>query len=270
MHDRVSVNALCFGGPPLAEMEAIWRELAPRRVSFMTNQIFADGEDAAAAIVEHGGYGVETFSHAFQMTPLSDNEADWAAARASLSRAIAFAARVKGRSIYMVTGGRGQRTFEQAAELFAAMVAPGAAEAKAAGVALLIETAPFVYGRNHIAHNLRDTVTLAEMAGIGVCIDIFSVWSEGGLKATIERAAPITHLVQASDYVFGDNSLPARAVPGDGDLPLRQICEWILGSGYRNGFDLELIGPRIQSEGPIKAVARAAAYMGDLIDSLGG
>ena len=29
MHERVSVNALCFGGSPLAEMEAIWQQLAP-------------------------------------------------------------------------------------------------------------------------------------------------------------------------------------------------------------------------------------------------
>jgi sugar phosphate isomerase/epimerase len=270
MHERVSVNALCFGGPPLAEMEAIWQELAPKRVSFMTGQVFAESEQAAAAIVVRNGYGVETLSHAFQMNPLSPDEADWAEPRAMLSRAIAFAKSVNARSIYMVTGGRGDRTFEEAAEIFAAAVAPGAAEARAAGVALLIETAPPVYGRVHIAHNLRDTVTLAQIAGIGVCIDIFSCWSEAGLRQTIERAAPICHLVQASDFVLGDNALPARAVPGDGDLPLRQICGWILDAGYRNGFDLELIGPRIDKEGRVQATRRAAQYMGELIASLGG
>jgi sugar phosphate isomerase/epimerase len=270
MHERVSVNALCFGGPPLAEMEAIWQKLVPKRISFMTSQVFAESEEAAAAIVARNGYGVETLSHAFQMTPLSADEADWAEPRANASRAIAFAKSVGARSIYMVTGGRGDRTWEEAAEIFAAAVAPCAAEAKQAAVALLIETAPPVYGRVHIAHNLRDTVTLAEMAGIGVCIDIFSCWSEAGLRQTIERAAPITQLVQASDYVLGDNCLPARAVPGDGNLPLRQICGWILDAGYRNGFDLELIGPRIDDEGRIAATARAAAHMGELIASLGG
>jgi sugar phosphate isomerase/epimerase len=270
MHERVSVNALCFGGPPLAEIEAIWRELAPRRISFMTNQVFAESEAAAAAVVARGGYGVETLSHAFHMGPLGADEADWAEPRANLSRAIAFARTVNARSIYMVTGGRGARTWEEAAEIFAAAVAPCAAEARAAGVALLIETAPFVYGRVHLAHTLRDTVALAELAGIGLCIDIFSAWSEAGLRQLIERAAPICHLVQASDYVLGDNALPARAVPGDGDIPLRQICGWILEAGYANGFDLELIGPRIDREGRIAATARAAAYMGELIDSLGG
>jgi sugar phosphate isomerase/epimerase len=269
MHERVSVNALCFNGPALAEMETIWQKLAPRRISFMTNQVFAEGEEAAAAIVARGGYGVETLSHAFQMTVLSPNEADWAEPRANLSRAIAFARSVNARSIYMVTGGRGNRTWEEAAEIFAAAVAPGAAEAKRVGIALLIETAPFIYDRVHIAHTLRDTITLAEMAGIGVCIDIFSSWSEAGLKQLIERAAPITHLVQASDYVLGDNSIPARAVPGDGDLPLKQIVGWILGAGYRNGFDLELLGPRIEKEGRLEATARAARAMGDILASLG-
>ena len=57
MHERVSVNALCFGGPPLAEMEAIWRELAPRRISFMTNQVFAEGESVGEASVFGGEKG---------------------------------------------------------------------------------------------------------------------------------------------------------------------------------------------------------------------
>jgi sugar phosphate isomerase/epimerase len=182
---------------------------------------------------------------------------------------IDFAQAAGARSIYMVTGGRGKGTWEEAAEIFCAAVAPCAEEARRAGVPLLIETAPFVYAQNHLAHNLRDTVTLAEMAGIGVCIDIFSVWTEAGLRKLIGQAASICHLVQASDYVCGDKALPARAVPGDGDIPLRQICEWILNCDYRNGFDLELIGPRIEQEGRLSAAARAARYMSDLLDELG-
>lgn len=269
MHERVSVNALCFGGPPLAEMEAIWAELAPKRVSFMTNQIFNEGEGAALELLARGGYQVETLSHAFQMGPLGSDEASWSEPRANLSRVIRFAKAAGARSIYMITGGRGGRTWEEAAQIFSTAIAPCVAEAKQAGVPLLIETAPFIYASHHLVSNLRDTVTLAELAGIGVCIDIFSVWTEAGLRETIERAAPITRLVQASDYVCGDNSLPARAVPGDGDIPLKRICGWILEAGYKNGFDLELLGPRIQQEGPTKATARAANHMGELLEQLG-
>jgi len=269
MHERVSVNALCLMGPPLSEMEAMWREIAPKRISFMSNQILKEGEDAALGILARGGYGVETLSHAFHFGAFEPDEASWAEPRANLSRVIKFAKAAKARSIYMVTGGRGSNSWEEAAEIFSAAIAPGVAEAKAAGVPLLIETAPTVYVGTHLAHNLRDTITLAEMAGIGVCIDISSVWTEVGLRQTIERAMPICHLVQASDYVYGDASFPCRAVPGDGNIPLRRICGWLLDAGYKNGFDLELLGPRIQKEGQAKAAARAARYMSVLLEELG-
>src|SRR5262249_40294752 len=150
-------------------------------------------------------------------------------ARRRLSAAIAAATRLGASTICMVTGGHGSLTWEEAAQCFSDAIAPCVAEAGAAGIALTIE--PAVPGQAHrtIVHNLRDTVTLAEMAGIGVCIDVFPCWSEGGLRATIERAAPRLGLIQVSDYVYGDLAIPARAVPGDGAIPLEQMFEWIVG-----------------------------------------
>lgn len=269
MHERVSVNALCFNYPPLVQMEEIWRDLDPRSVSFVANQIMADGEHAAKAIIARNRYRVETISHAFTLKPLEPNEASWAGPRADLSRMISFANSVDARSVYLVTGGRGSRNWQEAAEIFAAAIAPCRDEAKIAGVALLVETAPALYAGFHLVHTLRDTIRLAEMAGIGVCIDIFSVWTEADLEESIERALPICALVQASDFVYGDRCLPARAVPGDGNIPLRRICKQLIDGGYRNGFDLELIGPRIDQEGHKTAAARAARYVSDLLSELG-
>jgi sugar phosphate isomerase/epimerase len=112
-------------------------------------------------------------------------------------------------------------------------------------------------------------VTLAEMAGIGVCIDVFSCWAEAGLKQTIADAMPRCGLIQIADYVYGDRSLPSRAVPGDGSIPLRGILDWALSAGYTGAFDLELIGPRIDAEGHLDATRRAAGNLGDLLRSLG-
>jgi sugar phosphate isomerase/epimerase len=269
MHKRVSVNALCFGQASLPEQAQMWRELAPRRISFLSHQLDAEGEVLAREIVAEGNYRVATLSHAFHMGVLPDDEAGWQAPRESLSEAIRIAASLGAESIYMVTGGRGRRSWEQAAELFSAAIAPCLPAAREAGVPILIETAPFFYGKVHIAHTLRDTIALAEMAGIGVCIDLFSSWSEAGLKQLIERALPIAHLVQVGDYVCGENSFPARAVPGDGDIPLVQLIEWIVRGGYSGSFDLELIGPRIAQEGYVQAAGRSAGFVGEVLDRLG-
>src|SRR5260370_40322162 len=42
------------------------------------------------------------------------------------------------------------------------------------------------------SNSLRDTVTLAELTRIDICIDAFSCCADAGLKQTIERAAPRT------------------------------------------------------------------------------
>ena len=70
MHDRVSVNSLCFMGTPLSEHVKFWRELSPKRISFMSHQALEAGEDALCKIIADGGYRVGTFSHGFHMGPL--------------------------------------------------------------------------------------------------------------------------------------------------------------------------------------------------------
>jgi sugar phosphate isomerase/epimerase len=261
---------MCFPGASLGDVGGYWRELQARRVSFISPPLLDEGVGPAHAALATGRYLVETIAHPFMPgQPLESREESWRDARAKLTRLIEAQAQLGGRSIYMLTGGHGALTWEQAAECFTRAIAPCVAQAKQAGIALMIENALPLYADSHIAHSLRDTVTLAEMAGIGVCIDLFGCWTEAGLRASIERAMPRCNLVQLSDYVYGDRSLPSRAVPGDGAIPLARTLEWLLGAGYAGAFDLELIGPRIDREGHLAAVQRTGDYLGRMLSSLG-
>jgi len=60
-----------------------------------------------------------------------------------------------------------------------------------------------------------------------------------------------------------------RAVPGDGNIPVKRILGWILKACYAGAFDLELIGPRIDEEGHLAAVRRSADNLGEMLRSLG-
>ncbi len=177
--------------------------------------------------------------------------------------------RVGARVVYMLTGGRGELSWEHAAERFCAAIAPCVREARQAGVALAIENASALYADLHFAHTLRDTITLAEMAGVGVCIDLFHCWAEADLAGLVERALPRTVQIQLSDYVLGDRALPARAVPGDGAIPIEPFLRQALAGGYTHGFDLELIGPRIEAEGRIAAARRGCQSISTMLERLG-
>jgi len=270
MHERLSVNTVCFSGATLRDVADHWRALDARRVSMVSPQLLTEELSSVRDLLEAGNFELETICHPFlPFRPLEQREESWHDARATLTRLIHVAEQLGAHSIYMLTGGHGSLTWEQAAEAFSAAIAPCVAQAKEAGVALAIENASVLFADNHIAHSLRDTIALSEMAGIGVCIDLYACWPEAQLHKSIERAIPRCHLVQISDYVYGDRSLPCRAVPGDGAVPLKRILEWMLDAGYAGAFDFELIGPRIDEEGHLNAVRRASQYMGEMLQSLG-
>jgi sugar phosphate isomerase/epimerase len=269
MHRRISVNSICFMSLNLQQQADVWRSLGAGRVSLLGHHLETEGVAAAQRALATGDYALETIVHPFSSTQrLNPDKSSWKAPRERLSTQIAAARELGAKSIYMTTGGHGKLTWEESAQVFADAIAPCVDQARSEGIALLIENAPPLYADLHIAHTLRDTLTLAEFANIGVCIDLCSCWTEADLKRTIERAMPVCHLVQVSDYVCGDRSVPSRAVPGDGDMPLARLFEWILGAGYQGAFDLELLGPRIDAEGHLEATRRAALAVGEYLEAL--
>jgi sugar phosphate isomerase/epimerase len=253
VHGRVSVHSVTFLDQPLAEHAEIWRALGLTRLSLIDSQL---AEPALAELIERDGYTIDTVYHLFE-------------SGSGLSRVIEAAAAVDARVVYMLTGGRGDLRWEQAAERFCAAIAPCVPEAQQAGVTLAVENASALYADIHFAHTLRDTITLAEMAGIGVCIDLFHCWAEADLAGLVDRALPRTAQIQLSDYVLGDRALPARAVPGDGTIPIEPFVRQVLAGGYDHGFDLELIGPRIEAEGRVEAAHRGCESMSTMLERIG-
>lgn len=242
--------------------------IGTQHATLVTPKLEQPGELAAAkAAIIKSGLNVGCVNHPFAMHP--DLERDAGGARSGLMRAIGMAAQLGAPSIYLLTGGRGALSWEEAAERFAELIAPCRDVAQQSGVALLVENASALNTDIHIAHTLPDVTRLARIANIGVCIDIQPCWMEAALRKNLAAAIPLTGLVQVSDYVLGDRTTPCRAVPGDGAIPLEGILRDILELGYEGLFDLELVGPRIAEEGATTASARAAVYLSNLLTKLG-
>jgi sugar phosphate isomerase/epimerase len=262
-HKRLSVHNVTFYGEPLAELSAHWAALGVSRLSILDSQLL---DPQLPVLLRRNDYAVEAVYHLFAGGSLVS---DPHAARDALSTVIDAAAEVGAHTVYLLTGGRAHLTWRQAAERFCAMIAPCAARAKVAGVALAIENASSLYADIHLAHTLRDTIALAEMSDLGICIDVFHCWAEGDFEAQVQRALPRTALIQLSDYVLGDRALPGRAIPGDGVIPIETFVAQALAGGYSHGFDLELIGPRIDEEGRLESARRACDVVGAMLDRLG-
>lgn len=266
MHSQLSIHQICFGELGVADFLQQCRVLGARRATLNGPALLAPGGLNAAR--QHLGEDLQlqSIAHLFTANPLTQSPGDWQQPRETLNRLIDMGAELGADSIYMLTGGRGELSWIEAAASFNAAITPCRERARAAGLALAIENASALYADLHIAHSLADTLTLAEMADIDVCIELFFCWAEAELPRLFERAMPRCRLVQVSDYVYGDRSLPARAVPGDGALPLESLLKTLEGAGYRGPWELELLGPRIEEEGPVNALTRAASYLTELLN----
>jgi len=268
MHPRVSLHQVAMVSQPSADFIAHCGKIGVPQMTLVTPVLSQPGDlDAAQAELAKGGPRVATVNHMFAHHP--DIERDEGEAHARLVTAIDMAADLGAGQIYLITGGRGSLGWEAAAQRFAQLIGPGKAYGQAQGVRLLVENAGAFNVDIHLPLTLDDAVALAEIAGIGVCIELHACWFEGGLKDKLRRAMPLAGLVQVSDYVPGDRTTPCRAVPGDGMIPLERVLGDVLEAGYTGLFDLELVGPRIAQEGPREASKRAAERLSELLIKLG-
>jgi sugar phosphate isomerase/epimerase len=268
VHERLSIDQLCFLGDPVDDFVAGCRELGARQVVLNSAGLLADGGfDAARRALGTTGPRVEAINHAFATYP--DLEHDRGDATTNLLRLLDMAAELGARSVYLLTGGRGSLSWEGAADRFVELVSTALDAARDRDIGLLVENAPSLYADIHIGHSLADTLTLAERAGLGVCVELQFCWADAGIDELLRRAAPRCGLVQVSDYVPGDRSLPARAVPGDGAVPLTDLVSTLLAAGYPGVFDIELLGPRIEAEGHLAATRRAVERMEAILAATG-
>lgn len=265
MHPRLSLHQVAMMGEPTAAFIDHCTALGVAQMTLVTPKLFA--EPGAIGAAKAAGPRTSTLNHVFAVHPNIEEESGEGCER--MASALAVAAELGAQAIYLITGGRGSLDWEQAAARLAGLLAPARAEAQRLGIRLLVENASALNADIHIAHTLPDVIRLAEIAEIGVCVELHACWMEGNLKPQFRQAMPRIGLVQVSDYVPGDRATPCRAVPGDGVIPLERLLGDLLDAGYEGLFDIELIGPRIEAEGARAASARAAGYLSEMLVRLG-
>ena len=267
MHPRVSVSGLCFPGlsAPSA-IEAIGR-LGVARTSVTGAKARAAGAAAVVAAGRQHGVTVAATSGALDYDLSSVEGAG--ASRRRAERDIDLAAAVGAPVMYGLTGPRAGDRWDACADAYANAAAALAGYAADRGVTLAIEPTSWLYADLTFVHTFHDALLVAPKAGMGICLDAFHVWTEAGLPDDIAAHPGAIAHVQLSDMTRGSRSLPCRAVPGTGDVPLRAVVGWLLDAGYPGAFDLELNGPAIDAIGHHAAAAQSATWLDTLLSSTG-
>jgi sugar phosphate isomerase/epimerase len=261
----VSVSGLCFPGSPVGEVLSRVAEIGAQHTTLAVGVVHEAGAAQVRAQAEDYGIGVEALIRG--VGPDLHDPTTWAAAREKLIAAVDLAAGVGATTIYMLTGSRRRLSWQEAVDRFATVMAPCLRYAAASRVSFAVEPANTLFADLTFVHTAASACALTRLVpGLTVCLDLFHTWTEFDLETTVATDAALISLVQVTDYVFGDRSLPAKAVPGDGAVPIDTIVGWLCDAGYAGAFDLELNGPRIEAEGHLAAARRGARMLSEILD----
>ena len=267
MHPRVSVSGLCF--PRLSATDAIEAiaGLGVASASVTGAKVRDAGAGAVVAACRRHGVRIVTTTGALAFDLSSAEASD--ASRRRAEQDIDLTAAVGAAAMYGLTGPRPAARWDASADAYVNAAGDLAGYAAARGVRLAIEPTSWLYADLTFVHTFHDALLVAPRAGMGICLDAFHVWTESGLREEIVQHAGLIAHVQLSDMTPGSRALPCRAVPGDGDVPLAAVVQWLLEAGYPGVFDCELNGPAIDAIGHHAAAARAATWLDKLLEELG-
>lgn len=261
MHPRLSVHTVGFGVRPVRELLGGLVGHGIARIGVPVGQLSAGGVGANAAALREAGVEVLDVVQPAAFTLV--DPARWPAERDRLRRGIEAAAAVGAPILYLTTGPAASLIWDEAATRFADAVGPVREDARAAGVRLAVENTTTLRADLGFVHRLADALDAAALAGVAVCADLCAAWTDRDLRLAITTGAMAGRfaLVQVADVVLGTLRSPDRAVPGDGDIPIRRQLRWLADAGYPGPVEVELLGPRITAEGPARAAARAARVL---------
>jgi sugar phosphate isomerase/epimerase len=267
VHPRVSVSGLCF--PELSAPDAIEAVAGLGVASTSVTGAKARTAGAGAVVAAGRRHGVKivttTGSLALDLSSGDASAGSWQRAQQDIDLAAAVGAAV----MYGLTGPRANDHWDACADAYVNAAGDLARYAADRGVTLAIEPTSWLYADLTFVHTFHDALLIAPRAGMGICLDVFHVWTEAGLRAEIGAHASLIAHAQLSDMTRGSRSLPCRSVPGAGDVPLAAVVRWLLDAGYPGVFDVELNGPAIDAIGQHTAAAQAATWLDKLLADLG-
>ena len=268
MHNRVSVNPMAMLAVPFGEEAAALVSMGARRIGVASRKLDERGWTRGLETYQAAGLEIAYMQHAI-FTQVLDT-AGWASESDLLLRAVETAAEVGAPFVYFSSGPVGTLRWEDGVEALHDRLSRAIERGAACGVDLALENT--VSGRTDCSFvfTLRDAVAVARDLDICVCADLFGCWLEPRLRQTLHDEVDLIRMVQVSDRDLGSLVQPDRRVPGDGDLPLDRLITDVLDAGYPGLFDLELLGPQIEAEGPAAALGRAVTWLDGTLNRLAG
>jgi len=261
VHPRLALNSLSTATWSLEQDLDLYTELGVPAGAWYAEKLERAGIDRAVDLIGQSGIrSVQVFARGFTL----HDRSSWVDDRIRLRRAVEAAVALGAPWVALTAGPAGDLDWDEAADALGEAIAPLLGH----GVGIAIEPSLPVRVEVGFLHSLRDGVDLADRLDVGTVVECNYVFAERDLAGTLRRGADRIATVQVSDLVSPSTTIPDRAVPGDGVIPLRRVLGLAIDAGYRGDVEIEMLGPRIEAEGYGSAVRRAVAEVDRMLQEL--
>lgn len=257
MHPRISINTITTLAWPLADDLALLDRLGATAFGFPMLKI-EDDVAAGVAAIRRTGRRVSCVAASTAEASLLDAADALAVLRPAIDVARALAS-----PLCYFTSGRtpARMSTDDACSALVAALAPAVAYAASQGVRLAIENNSMTTRKTGFVHTLPDAIQLAEEADLEICLELQNCWYERGIGRMFRDHVARIGIVQVSDFRVGEALRLNRSPLGDGAMPLEWMIRELLEAGYQGIFDIELIGPHVDAEGPESALRRSVDWL---------
>jgi sugar phosphate isomerase/epimerase len=140
------------------------------------------------------------------------------------------------------------RSEEEACQMVVTALKDLAPVAQNAGVRLAIEPVAERYHGYSFIHDIPSTLEIIEAVGseaVGLFFDTDHLYQTPDLFAQIERAGASIFGVQINDMPKRPRKGYDRRLPGDGEIPLKEIIGAIDAAGYSGFYEVEIMSDKI-------------------------
>lgn len=265
MHPRISLNTISSLTWPLQRDLAMLDRLGASCFGFPLLKIEDDIEAGIQAIRTNGPPVSCVAASTADVSLLTSQSA-----LEALAPAIDVAQAVDSPLCYFTSGRTPARLpTDQAFDQLVAALPASVDYARQKGVQLAVENNSVTNRTIGFVHTLVDTLRLSAEADLTICLELQNCWYERDLPRLFREGISRIGLVQVSDFRVGEELRLNRRPLGDGSMPVSWLVEQLLEAGYAGCFDIEVIGPSVDQEGPEEALRRSADWLSERLVEMG-
>jgi sugar phosphate isomerase/epimerase len=240
------------------EAIGVWR---PKLVQF--------GEERGAMLVRDMGLTVTSLSWAGGFT--GSNNCTFEEAVDDARDAIRLAGRLRANCLSLVSGTRAGHTTRHARRLVTQAIQELAAEANRHRVFLALQPmSPLVGQQWSFVNSLDETLEIIGASGVDcarIAFDVYHLFREPRLLERVPEIAPRVAVVQLNDFRDPPRSEIDRCLPGDGEIPLRDIVQAFLAADYSGHFEIGVWSEEVWSADYVEVLKTCRERFDGLVGS---